>query len=326
MPTISTMNVRRCLRACFVALAAALIGACGGGVESPTFVPTRLIVFGDELSALADVNLDGDARKYTVNALQADNVTLDCASNPLWIQTLAASYALVLAQCNVQGGVASQSRLYAAAGARVADVAAQIDQHFDLAGGFSDTDLVTVLAGTHDVIDAYLQYPGVAPATLVADVQAAGAALGAQVNRIAAAGGKVLIATIPDVGLSPFALAENVANTDNSRSALLSQLSTEFNTALRLVLPADGGRSIGLVLADQTVAAYAKTPGTTFTDVVDPACNLSLAPLVQDCTSLTLVAANAANTYIFADNIWLSPGMHRLIGAQAVAQARRNPF
>ena len=58
--------------------------------------------------------------------------------------------------------------------------------------------------------------------------------MGEQVNRIANAGGRVIIATLPDMGVTPFALKEKAAKVDTDRAAFLSTLTTEFNTAMRL--------------------------------------------------------------------------------------------
>ena len=48
---------------------------------------------------------------------------------------------------------------HAVAGAKVADIATQIDRHL-ATDGFSGTDLVTVLVGRNDIVEQYRLFPG----------------------------------------------------------------------------------------------------------------------------------------------------------------------
>ena len=167
------------LRAGLLAASAIGLASCGGGSQVQTFVAGRVIAFGDEMSVI-----NNDGSKYTVNALAVGSTTqLDCATNPIWIQSVAAIYGQVFPQC--PGTVAAPpSRIYAANKAVVADLAVQIDAHVSN-GGFVATDLVTVLVGANDVVAQFQQYPTVGEAQLTDNLTAAGAALAAQVNRIA---------------------------------------------------------------------------------------------------------------------------------------------
>ncbi len=108
-----------------------LLASCGGGTQLEPFDAQRVLAFGDEPSVITTTG-----SKYTVNALQTDNVTLDCASNPIWVQTVAASFGLVFPrmqsdQCRRADAAAS----WPTPGAKVADLAAQVNAH--LAGGDS---------------------------------------------------------------------------------------------------------------------------------------------------------------------------------------------
>jgi lysophospholipase L1-like esterase len=304
-------------------LVSALLVSCGGGDLVEKFAPTRLLVFGDETSVIEDDNNDANGRKYTVNALATDNVTLDCSSNPIWIQYVSASFSLVLPECNPTGVADPKSRIYANAGDNVADVTAQIDSHL-LADTFSGTDLVTVLAGANDILEQYALYDGSNAATLTAAVEAAGKALAAQVNRIAAAGGKVLVATVPDLGLSAFAITENTANA--GRAALLSGLTSAFNVQVRAGI-VNNGRKIGLLLADEQVQLLSKFPGTYgLVNVTTAVCDPAKAASVQVCTSQTLVTDGSAATFLWADGTHLSPGGHKSLGQAAASRATNNPF
>lgn len=312
-------------RAGALALAVGLLSSCGGSTQSDPFRPTRLLAFGDELSVIEDSGANANGRKYGVNALQTDGVTLSCGGNPLWIQVVASAYGLPFPQCN-PGGVANpRGVMYAAALATVADVAAQITTHLDGGTGFGATDLATVLVGTNDLITLYEQYPTVPADTLVAQAEALGAELARQVGRIADAGGRVLIATVPDIGYSPYAKAQEAANPGEGRQALILRLVERFNARLRTTLPADGGRSIGLVLANELVQSIVKTP-IGFANVADAVCDAALAPDVRNCDTLKLVTDGNATTWLWANDRWLSPAGHIRLGSAAVTQTTRNPF
>jgi phospholipase/lecithinase/hemolysin len=307
------------------ALTSALLVSCGGGDQVEPFVPTKLVVFGDELSSIQDVNGDARGRKYNVNALASDNVTLDCISNPIWVQYLSSSYGLVLPACNPTGVANPTSRSYALPGQLATDVAAQVTQH-QATSSFSESDLVTVLAGTNDILAQYGQYPTVSEAAARANLEAAAEQLAAQVNRIANAGGRVLIATVPDLGLSPYAIAQKAANTDTDRAALLSRLTSYFNVRLRRDILNDG-RRIGLLLADELVQVMVKFPATYgLTNITSPLCDTTLAVTVDQCTALTLVTGGTTSTHLWADDRRLGPAGHLRLGQAAVSRAANNPF
>jgi len=311
--------------------AAALAASCGGGSTVSSFKASRLVAFGDEASLIVDLNGDSNGAKYAVNATQSStDPTLACGVNPLWIQSVATIYGLVFPQCNPQPTpVASPtSRIRAAFGARAADLAAQIDAQ-QSEGALGAGDMVTVLVGENDVIALYAQYPSVSEPDLTAQVEAAGAETGRQVNRIADTGAKVLLATTIDVGVTPFAIAERTAHADTDRAALLTRLSARFNASLRSTITNDG-RRIGLILLDELVSAVAKFPGLDgFTNVTDAVCDLSRStqtpPSILDCTAQTLVTDGSA-AYFWADDRHLSASAQNAFGALAISRAQNNPF
>lgn len=303
---------------------AAALASCGGGTQLVRFAPARLIAFGDEASVIEDVNSNANGRKYTVNAVKTGAVTLDCKANPIWIQVLATAYGIVFAQCNPDAVAAPAGIIRAAPLATVAAVTAQIDAQ--ASAGFNADDLVTVLAGANDILAQYTQYPALSEAQITASVEQAGAALAAQVNRIGSLGGKVLISTVPDLGLTPYALAEKAAHTEVDRAALLTRLTKSFNAKLRLGLINDG-RTTGLLFTDELVQAISKNPlAHGFSNVVAAVCDPVKAPLVTACTSQTLVTAGSGETWLWADSLQFSPAGHRNLGALAAARARGNPF
>ena len=209
----STMDSWRRALVGGAAVAALALGSCGGGEQVEQFVASRVIAFGDENSVILDTNGDANGRKYTVDAVVSPtDPTLACKLNPIWIQVLAAAYRFVFPECNPgpDAVAAPVSRIRAVADARVADLAAQIDAQL-AEGPLQSKDLTTVWIGQNDVFDEYAKYPTVSEAQLTDNVEAIGAALGQQVNRLADSGAKVLISTLPDLGTTPFALAENGA-------------------------------------------------------------------------------------------------------------------
>jgi outer membrane lipase/esterase len=312
-------------RAALVLTSAVLLASCGGGVTSDDFEPVRVLSFGDEASVLDDSAEPRNARKYTVNGLDDDDA-VDCTINRIWVQVLAASYGHSFPQCNPLNTADLPSRAYAAPGARVADVTAQIDAHLAGGTGFTGDDLVTVFVGTHDVLDAYGRFPGATPAQLVEAIEARGVALGEQIKRISNAGGKVLVVTVPDLGQTPFGRAEEATSPGEGRAALLTKLAERFNARLRTTLPDDGGRSIGLVLYNELVDALLDEDSTTFSNKKDPVCDVTKAPVLTGCTTDTLVAGAATATYLWADSIWPAAGIQARLGTLASNQSRRNPF
>jgi outer membrane lipase/esterase len=314
-------NGARKARCAIGALMLALLAACGGGTQVERFVPTRLVVLGDETSL---INADG--AKYTVNAtVSATDPTLDCKINPIWVQVLANAYGFVFAQCNPTAAAVT-AQMFSANGAKVDAIGAQAAQ----AGTFIGTDLVTVLGGANDIIEQYRRFPAVGEEQLAAELEASGTALAARVNGIANAGGKVLIATVPDMGLSPFAIAEKAANVDTDRAALLTRLTARFNAKLRANIINDG-RRIGLLLGDEMVQIIVKFPTNYgFVNTISAAC-LSTAALPA-CSTATLEPATATapaatgSTWLWADGLHLSPGGHGQLGALAATRAAGNPF
>ena len=310
------------LRAAALAVAVAALAACGGGQRVSQFDAERVLAFGDETSVI-----DAAGRKYTVNALFADGSGIDCTANPIWVQILATSFGRVFREC--PGLVAdASSRILAVPGAKVADLASQVDDFLIQQQAFGPADLATVLIGQNDVLALYAEFDGTNADALVARAEAAGADVVAQVARIAGAGARVVLATLPDLGLTPFARGE-----DADRARLLTRLSTRFNVATLLALFNRGlndGRMIGLVRTDDLVRQIIPLASQNgYTNTSDAAC-LPGAPL-PDCTTATLGTDSAgtaadANRWLWADDTHLSPRGHANLASVAVTRARNNPF
>ena len=308
-----------------------LLAACGGGGQVEPFAPTRILAFGDELSTI-----EADGRKYAINAfkqitvngvLTDDPTALDCTRNPIWIQTVAASFALAFDRC-LGTATAATGQVRAQVGQKVADLPAQIAGVQGNALG--EKDLALVMIGMHDILELYGQYPGVGRAVLIEEARTRGRSLGAQINALATSGPAVVVLTVPDIGQSPFALEQNTSTNDNTRAALLSELVATFNNRMSVELINDG-RLIGLVYADIELQNMVKFPASFgLTNVIAAACLASAA--LPGCTSATLQAATAteaaatATTWLWADGLRLSPAGQARIGLLAESRARNTPF
>lgn len=305
----------RAVAGLLAAAAIGLVASCGGSTSQyDPFVPKRLLAFGDDLSALTPTG-----QKYAVNGVDANNV-IDCTLEPLWVQSMASMYGFVFAECNPTAAE-PQAFMRAFAGAKVADVTAQVEAQV-AAGGFRNGDLATVLGGMNDVLELFAQYPGRAEADLAAEAGARGAQLAAVVNRLVALGAKVVVSDVPELGMTPYAIAQATLAGDPDRAALLSRLTTDFNDQLGVNVLLDG-RFVGLVQAQLRFRAIASSPGSFgLTNIVDAACTVPL-PL---CTTATLVSGATSGGYLWADDTRLSSGGQAQLAALGSDRARRNPF
>lgn len=324
--TLSKNPGRRLRRAAACLAAAAALGACGGGTSQyEAFVPGRLIVFGDENSALTS-----DGLKYSINATVSvdgsNDKRVDCSAQPIWVQSLAASYGFVFPECNPNNSEATHARMYAAAGARVEDVEVQIVA-LVASGGFRDQDMATVMAGGNDIVDLYRQYPARSEVDLTNEVRERGRQLARLVNQIVGLGAKVIIATVPDMGLTPYALRQRAEFDDTNRAALLSRLSAAFNEQLGVNVILDG-RYVGLVQADLRTQAMARRPRAFgLVNTISAAClgTVELPACNNDTLVEAVPVATAAN-YLWADDLRLAYGGQRQLASLAIDRSRRNPF
>lgn len=320
---LSSMAARRwrlSVAAATAVAAAAIVAACGGGTSQfEPFIAERVFAFGDDSSALR-----ADGTRYGVNGLDATTNLFDCRLEPVWVQVIASYYGFVFAECNVATPpVVPKAFMRAVAGAKVADVAAQVEAQV-AAGGLRDKDLALVMAGINDVLELYAQYPAVPESALLAEAGARGQRMAAVVNRLVNLGAKVIVSNLPDMGMSPFARAEAVANAGSGvdRAALISRLTTAFNERLGVNVLLDG-RFVGLAQMDLRSQSVARSPaGFGFSDVSTAAC--TVAP--PACTTATLITGATAGTYLWADGTRLSSGGQGTLATLAVERAQRNPF
>lgn len=199
---------------------------------------------------------------------------------------------------------------------------------------FSSTQLITVLAGANDIFSNVAIFqatialdgdPATAAAAAVAAMVTAADELADDVNTnmIAKGATHVVVVNLPDISLTPAAIASGA-----SGQALVKSMVQAFNAELAAKLT--HGDSLLLVDAfsrseDQAVnmAQYG------LTDVTTPTCTTS-SSLV--CTKATLISAlnptdltqpaTLANTYLYADTVHPTPYGYRLL-AQLVEDKMR---
>ncbi|WP_457389543.1 SGNH/GDSL hydrolase family protein [Roseateles sp. P5_E1] len=319
MQRVVSQKLKRGLALATVA-SAALIAGCGGGStqQIDPFAPTRVIAFGDEMGTILQ-----SGKKYTINGLNPDTKQVDCKLSPVWSQILAGGFGFVYPQCNTDFVALPQGIMYAALGNKVADVRDKIDLHLSN-DRFGPKDIVSIMVGVNDILELYRQFPAQSRDSLINEAKARGKLLADQVNRIANANGRVLVATIFDVGLTPYGQKERQQQTDIDRAIFLNDLSSAFNTTMRLNLLNDG-RLVGLVLVDETIQQIARFPAAFgYADVTNAACRTEVAP--QDCTTDTLVTDANPTQWLWAGDTLLGPSAQQRIGTLALTRAKNNPF
>jgi len=338
---------RRAWRGLAVALlGAGLLSACGGSTSQyNAFIPGRLVVFGDEYSTLYDPSRSGNGRTYAMNGLDASdttNQTIQCynGNTEIWVQSLAQHYGMTFKECNPSN--LADDRLHALMqagyGATVRAVVQQIDDfQANIAhDALNASDMVTVLVGLHDIIEIYKDnLTFVSEDEKLAEAEARGRIVAAQVNRMAALGARVLVAQEIDVGLSPYALNEGA-----SEAALLTRITDAFNKGIRLDLLNDGTK-IGLLAFDDALRNLSRYGGYNNSDlgcdndhiepvsVVDSDSNnyIDGGGLIVGCTTATISADNAATHNVWADSLHVNARLgHARFGSLAVARASANPF
>lgn len=333
----SIARVRRGLTIGAIGVTCALLASCGG-TESINFVPARILSFGDESSVIT-----ADGKKYTINGIVPDSGTpgtINCVLNPIWNQVLATSFGRTFAQCpgSVVGATPSSLILAregaTATGTRDIDFPQQITRQLAApaaeGGGINSDDLVSVLIGVNDVVSIYERFKRgeIGSPQAIALAEQTGETIASQLNRITAPGGKVIIATVPDVSVTPYARAESLEG-----QAVLGALTARLNARLLVTLDNDG-RKIGLIEINPYVASVVGNPGTYgFVNFRDAGC-LPTAPL-PDCTAATLrtdLTTVPVNTPLTAFNVlWANAlqfgaSAHQMMGNLASSRAHNQPF
>jgi phospholipase/lecithinase/hemolysin len=328
-----------------VLLAALFVSGCANfKPTAPQF--STLVSFGDSLS---DV---GTYRVGTVAALGGGEFTINSPADKIWVEDIAGALALpapCAAETGLDGSAAFGFKVpvethsgcngYAQGGARVTlpvgpgnaalggsnaligmlttPVVTQLQNYLTAnSGAFSGKELVTVWAGANDV---FIQLDTVAagaetPTQAVAALElAAEQEAGYIQSEILGKGANyVLVLNLPDISLTPSALAEPAAD-----QAFIQTLTEAYNAALQAALA--GAPASKVLLYDTFTASHAEvTNAATYglTNTTTPACNLAPAanPLGSSliCSAANLNSGSVLN-YEYADDVHPTPYAHALL-------------
>ena len=298
---------------------AALLAACGSSTTESAITPERFIAFGD---AHTDVGQKGT--RYTVNDGSVNNWTLQVAANygkPLAaVSAGGTSYAV--------GNARVKLKPDAAGSAATPTITEQIDTFLAGGGTFGSKDVVFLSGGISDVIAGMAAVQGgtQTEAAMVAAARQAGEDFAAQVRRLVTAGAKYVVVTgTYDLSKTPWAKTIG-------REALLADASARFNEGL-LVGIVDLGGNVLYVDSAYYVNLYTSVPANygfnnstaAVCTSVDAANGIGIgAGQVNSalCTPSTLLPGASQTSYVFADQVYLTPSAQRQFGTYAYDRLR----
>lgn len=322
------------LAAATVLASALLLAACGGGDQKETFQPTRIVAFGDENTLIAPTG-----RQYSVNNLTPIATTnpngVPCRNNPIWVQYVASDYGLPFAVCTAEAERPT-ALMRASVGATVASVQQAIDTLNASAAPLNSNDLVTLMVGTHDLLEIIGTNKTPNAAELETMRQAAlarGRQAGALVQQVVARGARILFTTVPNLATAP--LAQHLGATNAGyNAAALQTLSVAFNDGLNLgsQVPSGGGRNGAVLQVDSLVNVYRDNPETytAVTERFKAACMADATTIMADADLVNCTATATVDTakfaYLWAGRVQFGTFTHGLLGQEAVARIRANPL
>lgn len=305
----------RTLKAMIAVVTVSLLSACGGASSTvEPFKPTRIIAFGDGFSYV-------DANGYglsTVRTNETDNTI---------VGRIAARLQMPVKSVAANPLAAAGGFSYATANARVADVNNQISAFLASSGGVvAKQDLIVITVGNWDIYDAVMINTSVDTATTN---------LASGVARLVAAGAEhVVVMPAINMARTPWALtAPNGKSLEDIQKLSITTASvpslTSFNFLLLQKLNAaypqdkkpvyvldragDFNSFAGKFDVDgKTRILNASGIGITAdTGFYQPVCPTP--SLIEGCTLASLLSPTNYQTYVFADNINLTPVANRFL-------------
>jgi outer membrane lipase/esterase len=283
-------------------LAIALVAGLGLAQGEAAAQFNSFIFFGDSLT---DAGFYGS--RFTVNPGQ------------VWAQDLGARFGVTVTPVNqggvdfAQGGqqVATPSP-FTPPGAPQRPVSTQIDELLAATPTLNPHTLYSVWIGANDILtNVEAAAAGqITPAQVQANIVTAATQTLQQIARLRDAGAKtIMVFNLPDIGKTPLGLSQPTAP--------LSALSSLFNSTLQAGLGSLHVDIIPMNVFGLLNEAIANPAAFGFTNVTTPACTTASS---ITCSPATLVAPNAAQTYLFADDVHPTPYGHQLIADYAIAE------
>jgi len=269
------------------------------------------VVFGDSLSDGGNISIASgypSIMKFTTNPGQIVD------------EDLAAHYGLTLAP-SLLGGTD-----YAWGGAGILNndpgtpagvplISTQIEDYLAANPKLNPHTLYSVLGGANDIFYAAT----LASLNLETSTQAGTAVETAAQEEVTLIGGLkaagahyIIVYNLPDIGITPLAASEGPAG-----QAAFTALSEGFNTILNSGLGVIGTNIVPVNLFSLIHEVAAAPQAYGFTNATTPACTTASS---LNCTPATLVAPNAASTYLFADSVHPTTGLDALIAQYVEAE------
>jgi outer membrane lipase/esterase len=269
------------------------------------------VVFGDSLSDDGNISIASgypSIMKFTTNPGQIVD------------ENLASHYGLTLAP-SLLGGTD-----YAWGGAGILNndpgtpagvplISTQIQTYLAANPKLNPHTLYSVLGGANDIFYAAT----LASMNLETSTQAGTAVETAAQEEVTLIGGLkaagaryIIVYNLPDIGITPLAASEGPAG-----QAAFTALSEGFNTILNSWLGVIGTNIVPVNLFSLVHEVAAAPQAYGFTNATTPACTTASS---LNCTPATLVAPNAASTYLFADSVHPTTGLDALIAQYVEAE------
>ncbi len=321
----------RTLKALCTVVAAALLSGCGGASSTvDPFRPTRVIAFGDGFNY---VDADGYGLS-TVRTNEVDNTIAGrvAARVGITVKSVAAN-ALSANPAATNPLAATGGFSYATDNARVADVNSQITTFLNSSGGVvAKKDLIIITVGNWDIYDAVMSNASTDTATTN---------LVTAIGRLVSAGAEhVVVMPAINMARTPWALTapngkslEDIQKLSITTSSMPSLTSFNFQLLQKLNAAYPQDRK-PVYLLDRSgdfnsFAGKFDTNGTTRianvsgllltadTGLYSPVCPTPTT--IEGCTVASLNGSTNYQSYVFADNINLTPLANRFLADRMLA-------
>ena len=269
------------------------------------------VVFGDSLSDDGNISIASgypNIMKFTTNP------------GSIAVEDVAGHYGLTLAPSLLGGtdyawGGAGIYNNAPGTPAGVPMITTQIQGYLAANPKLNPTSLYSVLGGANDIFYAAAAASVGAETSTQAgtNVEAAAQEEVTLIGALKAAGAHyIVVYNLPDIGLTPLAASEGPAG-----QAAFTALSSGFNTILNGGLGVIGTNIVPVNLFTLIRELTAAPQLYGFTNATTPACTTASS---LNCTTATLVAPNAASTYLFADDVHPTTALHALIAQYVEAE------